>query len=102
MKIAFKTGRMYTEHGQRIAAWIDGAHCCFIDFDRGIEEHFPYYPGNLNERELARHVVHMYDHCQYRIEHNPPLREAIRDVRNAGWDAWINSEGVKTLEHFRL
>lgn len=41
--ITFKTGRLYTEHGQRIIAMrLDDGGYAFVDVDRGIEGVIPY------------------------------------------------------------
>ena len=41
MQTAWKTGRFYTEHGQRIAALYRDGRVYFYDIDRNIDGHFP-------------------------------------------------------------
>lgn len=56
--IAFNTGRLYTEHGQRIAAKrLDNGAVLMLDIDRGIDYLLPDYV------ELTRaDVLGAYDH----------------------------------------
>lgn len=74
--ITFNTGRMYSEHGQRIAACVVGGRCYFIDIDRGIDGSFEFnapYEDNLTP-EL---VMSNYDHGNYVGMGNYELRAEL-------------------------
>ncbi|MBL8345295.1 MAG: hypothetical protein JNN03_07625 [Rubrivivax sp.] len=96
-KLHFNTGRCYTTHGQRLAVWVVpsvGEACCdaacFVDFDRDITGYFPIQlTGNFDTpAALARHVVHMVDHGQYRLGAFHGIHEHIRAVRVLGYEAF--------------
>ena len=109
MKIAFNTGSHYTEHGQRIAAWIvddpkGWSRVLFVDFDRGIRESFPYNRGNSlgTAQDLARHVMYVYDHGQYRVDSQSfEFSNMLSDVSRNGYDAFISDPEVVVVTYRR-
>lgn len=63
--ICWNTGRLYTEHGQRMVAfWFDD-RILFADFDRGISGEFtPTIPKQFAFKPSI--IMSMYDHNKYR------------------------------------
>ena len=52
--LAFKTGRDYTEHGQRIAATqLESGHIVMVDIDRGIDYILPAQV-DFTQRDIMR------------------------------------------------
>jgi hypothetical protein len=87
MIIAFNTGRMYTEKGQRIAATLllENGGLLFVDIDRGIQAFVP--AGRLPDGfSLTKaDVMQVYDYQPKDWNSMEPFRHA-RVVR-ALWEA---------------
>ena len=102
MKIAFNTGRVYSNQGQRIAAWTvtvpGGQYILFVDFDRQIDGAIPLLGfGDLTATELKEHVMHMYDHGQYQGGFVVGVYEILRGVAQCGFDAYCTAPDVRVL-----
>jgi hypothetical protein len=67
MKAAFNTGNPYTEFGQRITCQLVGNLAVFVDHDRMIDGEFTVPNPHLinSQGDLARLVLHAYEHGQY-------------------------------------
>jgi len=83
--IKFKTGREYTEHGQRIVArLLDNGNIVFLDIDRGID-------GVINANGFSKEdvkelffnrsaVMNAYDNGNYNISDSFTRREIIAEL----------------------
>jgi hypothetical protein len=67
--LTFKTGRAYTEHGQRIAATqLDSGHIVILDIDRHIDV---ILPAQIDFTQ--RDIMWAYDHSMYVTPHEIDL-----------------------------
>ena len=74
--LAFKTGRDYTEHGQRIAATqLDNGCIVMVDIDRGIDLMF-CSEFDLTEQDVMR--AYDWDICTYPSENNLSYEDYYR------------------------
>lgn len=103
MKIAWNTGRLYAKEGQPMTAEVIGDKVVFVDHARGIEGVFDIMMNHCLEhpRDLARHVMYLYDRGQARyhmpfgtLEHDSKTRQMV-----CGYAGWI-ADGATPVDHF--
>lgn len=93
--IAWNTGRLYTEFGQRIGACVaklEGSNTTYVfftDIDRGIDgriilSSYDRLTVFRSDRELREFVMFMYDRCLY---DNPSFEQNERTILQLLWGA---------------
>lgn len=105
MKIAFNTGRTYTEEGQQITAEKVGDVIVFVDHSRGIDGEIPLakYAPDMTHAEMARHVLYMYDHGQFQYVGYEVLSAESKAVQlRLGYTAWQLVPGVIHVHKYQL
>jgi hypothetical protein len=110
MKIAFNTGRLYTKQGQPMTVTLienpDYTYSAvFVDHGRGIDGVVPMVRRPDYSYDLARLVMHAYDHGQYRHVRTYDQKDG-KYVETAEYQAkeamrkvdWAETAGAETIE----
>lgn len=77
--IVFNAGRMYSEHGQRIAACLKDGRCHFVDVDRSIDGSFEW-SAQRDDALTQELVMANYDHGNYGGMLDFELRDELRQL----------------------
>ena len=88
--LVWQTGRLYTDNGQRMAAWQDELGTFFIDFDRGIIAEIEVELATLTSSAIMR----IYDGRESADTWHWPVYRHVTlmssDIKETNWFKGIN------------